>query len=177
MRVGLAVMRLQPLHKGHCRFVLNPMIEMCETAIVGLGSAQESGTRENPFTVEQRIQMIRNVYGERIKIVPLHDLNSVKGTNEWVEYVVSRLTKLGLPEPTDYFSGSLADAAWYYSWFDKRNDKYVHIADRATNEYFSGSEIRALLSFQRYAWLSHVPGVNVNLIEQGFPPDLMILAE
>lgn len=118
-RVGLANMRTQPLHNGHLG-ILNTMIASCETAILGLGSAQKAPDEHDPWVIENRMQQARNVYGDRIKIVPLNDLGTTAGTNDWIDYVIDRTVKLGLPEPTDYYTGSEADAIWYRERFYRK---------------------------------------------------------
>lgn len=118
-RVGLANMRTQPLHEGHTG-ILNVMIASCETAILGLGSAQKAPDEHDPWAIENRIQQAKNVYGDRIKIVPLQDLGATAGTNDWIDYVLDKISKLDMPDPTDYYTGSEADAIWYRERFYRR---------------------------------------------------------
>ena len=114
-RVGLVVARLQPLHKGHTK-IINHMIQECETAIICLGSAQKSREQHDPWTVEERMAMLRNVYADRIKIVPLNDLGATR-PEQWVNYIFEKLKKLGMKEPTDYYTGSEQDSFWYRDHF------------------------------------------------------------
>lgn len=115
-RVAMAAMRTQPLHRGHTR-ILTRMIEDFETAILIQGSADKSGTRGNPWPVEVRAEMVRNVYHKRIKIVPVADLGTTEGTGDWCDHLLQKIADIGLPEPTDYFTGSMADAMWYKGHF------------------------------------------------------------
>ncbi len=115
-RIALAVMRIQPLHAGHCR-IIDKMIRDYETVILCIGSAQKSREERNPWTFEERKQMVRNVYGDRIKIVQLNDLGVTEGSDDWADYVIDKITKIGMPEPTDYFTGSAADGRWYAGRF------------------------------------------------------------
>src|SRR5690554_5504918 len=151
-RTGLAVMRLQPLHEGHLK-IINKMISSCQTAIIGLDSAQKSREKHDPWTVEERMTMIRNVYGDRVKIVPLNDLGASR-PEEWVQYIFEKLSKLGLKEPTDYFTGSLADSVWYKFHFAtgdygvptcyNKNGflRKLHIIPRDQNPVPAATEIR-----------------------------------
>lgn len=93
MTVALACMRLQPLHFGHTR-IINEMIADYETVIIGLGSAGKKPDRRDPWSVEQRTQMLRNVYGNRIKIVPLNDIGSSQTSNDWSITFLKKLTRL-----------------------------------------------------------------------------------
>jgi hypothetical protein len=112
----MAAMRTQPLHEGHTR-ILNRMIADFETAILMQGSADKHGTRGNPWHVEVREQMVRNVYHKRIKLVPVADLGTTEGTGDWCQHLLNIIGDMGLPSPTDYFTGSQADAMWYKSHF------------------------------------------------------------
>ena len=201
-RVGLAVMRLQPLHRGHFR-IINRMIQECGTAIVCLGSSQKSREEHDPWTVEERIQMIRNIYGSydnkgeylgcRVKIVPLADLNA-STPEQWVDYIFDKLDKLGMAEPTDYFTGSKSDAFWYKNSFwnvdigiDNRTqialDKYrtaddisriLHIVDRDTNAVPAATDIRAFLSLRTDDWKEWIPAVNHELVESTYPDEFKV---
>jgi len=126
-RVGLMIGRFQPLHIGHLKSI-NQMIQDCDTAIVCVGSTQKSREEHDPWTVEERIQMIKNLYGAysskgeylgcRVKIVPLADLGASSARpGDWIDYVFEKLGKLDMEEPTDYFTGSFQDSVWYKDYF------------------------------------------------------------
>ena len=114
-RIGLIVGRFQPFHNGHADTV-NNIIQDCSVVIIGLGSAQLSRERHNPWTVDERKEMLRNVYGDRIRVVPLKDLNASTPA-EWTNYVIEKAANIGLPAPTDYYTGSVTDGIWYRDHF------------------------------------------------------------
>lgn len=188
-RVGLAVMRLQPFHLGHCR-IINNMIQQCETAIVCIGSAQEKRTKHNPYTVEERITMLRNVYGDRIKFIPLTDIGAAN-PKQWVNYICDKIIKLGLTAPTDYYTGSEADAQWYKDHFYNErfhddemfemfiNDgddmmRVLHIVERNNNVYHPATDIRSELETRTDGWLEWVPEVNHDIVNDNYPEELKI---
>lgn len=174
-RVGLAICRIQPLHKGHC-LIINQMIQDCEVAILGLGSTNKKPDRWDPFTPDVRMQMVKNVYGDRLKIVPLVDINA-STKSDWIEYVSSKITKLGMKEPTDYYTGSESDAAWYtdhYGFDNEPGKKKLHMVDRGMNNIPSASELRTLIELQDNGWKKWVPAVNWGLIEDNYPEDLLV---
>lgn len=192
-RIGLMVGRLQPLHFGHTKSI-NEMIQNCETAIVCLGSAQKSREAHDPWTVEERIQMLRNVYADRIKIVPLNDLHA-STQKQWTDYIFDKLSKLGMKEPTDYYTGSEADAYWYkhcfwhdrlgpnldnreaeayYQSTEQANLRLLHIVDRGLNSIPPATDIRTLLSLRSDDWKRWVPAVNHSLVESTFPEELKV---
>ena len=56
---------------------------------VFIGSSQESGTSNNPFTYETRAAILRAVYGDALEIHPLPDIG-VGNTSKWGDYVLDR---------------------------------------------------------------------------------------
>ena len=86
---GLLVGRYQPFHRGHLE-VLIEALSKCDELIVGIGSAQESHTLDNPFTAGERIEMIRRCLGRdrlsRTIMIPIPDVNRFA---IWVSHVES----------------------------------------------------------------------------------------
>ena len=87
---GFFIGRFQPYHLGHHE-VIRHILEGVDELIIGIGSAQESHTLENPFTAGERILMISRALEEmgverKVYIIPLEDIyrNSL-----WVSHVVS----------------------------------------------------------------------------------------
>jgi nicotinamide-nucleotide adenylyltransferase len=72
--------RFQPIHKGHVKAIEGILAEMDEIVII-IGSAQYSHRLDNPFTVGERLTMIRNALNEakiplaKIWIIPVEDLH------------------------------------------------------------------------------------------------------
>ena len=173
-KVGLAVMRIQPMHSGHC-MIINKMIQECEMVILGLGSTNKKPDRWDPFTPDVRMQMVRNVYGDRVKIVPLVDIQAAS-KSDWVNYILSKLEKLGMRKPTDYFTGSISDAAWYTDHFVLdlvTKNPTVHMVDRGTNDIPSASELRTLIELRNDKWKQWVPSVNWDLVLDNYPEELL----
>ena len=201
-RVGLIVGRFQPLHRAHTKLV-NIMIQDCETAIVCLGSAQKKREKHDPWTVEERMQMLKNVYADRIKIVPLNDIGAV-GPDQWVSYIFNKLDKLGMKEPTDYYSGSDFDASWYKEHFwsdtisselvirhsvshglvdDPRLKNYLtnggtmrklHILNRETSPVPSATELRMSLELRNDMWKEWSAAVNNDIIIDNYPEEFKV---
>lgn len=104
-KTGLVIMRAQPFHIGH-ESVIRQMLAQCDTAIVLLGSAQESRTAKNPFTVTERKQMIKNVFGNRVLVSGIADLGNI---NLWAGYVLATVWKKWHLMPDVYYSGTEPD--------------------------------------------------------------------
>ncbi len=85
--------RFQPYHLGHHE-VLKEILDETDEIVIGIGSAQESHTIENPFTAGERIMMVdraveelkEGVSIEKTYIIPLED---VYRNSLWVSHVTS----------------------------------------------------------------------------------------
>lgn len=77
---GLFVGRFQPFHKGHLEAISDALKEVDEL-VIAVGSAQYSHKISNPFTVGERVTMIRKALDEakipasRLWIVPVPDVH------------------------------------------------------------------------------------------------------
>lgn len=159
-------MRIQPFHFGHAA-ICNAMIAECDVAILAIGSSQYSNSAHNPWTFDQRKEMVKRIYGDRIKIIPVRDLDSNDKTTDWCDYVIEKIDKLHLPTPTEYYTGSVADSIWYRSFFNK-----INMVDRSQNTYPSATDIRTSLSLNDDTWKQWVPRVNHLDVETTFPQHL-----
>ncbi|MEK7540459.1 MAG: nicotinamide-nucleotide adenylyltransferase [Patescibacteria group bacterium] len=87
--IGLFIGRFQPFHKGHLA-VVQGMMKVCDKVIMGMGSSQFSRTEFNPFTADERRQMIgmaveeAGIDLERFVLLELPDMPSDEG---WVDHV------------------------------------------------------------------------------------------
>lgn len=60
--VGLVCGRFQTFHKGHEKLVDTGLL-LCDRLLILIGSAQESGTERNPFNINTRTKILREIYG------------------------------------------------------------------------------------------------------------------
>jgi len=183
-------MRIQPLHKGHTQ-TINQMIESCETVILGIGSTNVNN-KWNPYSFEDRKMMVQNVFGDRLKIIQLADLDTQDDNNDWIDYVLEKIYKIGLPDPTDYFTGSVADSRWYTDRFFlegtpiqwntfmiqeqwknrfkiKDQKRECHIINRDHNNVPPATDLRTFLELGQPDWKEWVPRVNHQLVLDKFP--------
>lgn len=187
-RVGLAVVDMQTFHRGHNN-LLNEMRMACDRAIVGLGSIRKFGVYGHPFTFEQRREMIRTVHGDFFDFIGLDDIDAGRDMRDWYSYVTSKLERAGLPEPTDYFSGSRIDAKWYFHAFaddshpaethgttavhaNPKTGKRLHIVNREALGLPSGREVRLLIETRDPEWKRYVPERLHRYIEMNYPPEI-----
>ena len=96
MKRGLFIGRFQPFHLGHLQDIKNALEEVDEL-VIGVGSSNEKHTKENPFTVEERIEMIdlvlpnNDIRGYTVNPIPdFHD------DKKWVDYVETVVPKFDI---------------------------------------------------------------------------------
>jgi nicotinamide-nucleotide adenylyltransferase len=81
--------RFQPFHLGH-RNVVEKYREEYDDFCIVIGSAQESGTEENPLTAEEREEIIRECYQE-VEILSVEDEGKdEEGNRRWIEKIRDR---------------------------------------------------------------------------------------
>lgn len=83
---GLFIGRFQPFHNGHM-LVVEGMTKLCGKIWIGIGSSEKHHTNEDPFSAQERIEMIQRALQGK-DLIPMFDINFVE-----------------LPDETD-------DAAW-----------------------------------------------------------------
>ncbi|MFH1721704.1 MAG: nicotinamide-nucleotide adenylyltransferase [Candidatus Altiarchaeota archaeon] len=86
MTTALFIGRFQPFHLGHLK-VLEWAADRNDKLLVGIGSSQEQGTEKNPFSFEQRKQMIETsmkIDQSKYEIYPVPDINDPPN---WVKHV------------------------------------------------------------------------------------------
>ena len=94
--VGLVIGRFQPLHKGHERMI-ETALGYCNKVVVVIGSAQASGTKENPLTWADRYTIIlhrfsRDCNDQRLFIVPVNDREVYSDDSSFGEYIYKQIT-------------------------------------------------------------------------------------
>ena len=119
-KLGLITGRFQVLHKGHADMI-SKALSICERVILFIGSSQESRTKSNPLTFEERKELITEVFEPQVEkgrliILPLPDAGL--GDNEkWGDYVLSNIpAEYGTPDIA--ISGRESRRA---TWFDNHN--------------------------------------------------------
>ena len=90
--VGLLVGRFNVFHIGH-KSLADLALTMCDRLLILVGSAQESGTLRNPFSVETRIKMIKEIYpNDNVIVRGLPDLTNENDIcPEWGSYLLSKV--------------------------------------------------------------------------------------
>ena len=87
MGKGIVLGRFQPFHNGHA-YLVEQALARFEKVTIAVGSAQDEWTVDNPFSFEERKDMIQKWIDERghkdkVDIVGIEDINDPPN---WVEH-------------------------------------------------------------------------------------------
>lgn len=152
---SLIIGRFQPLHKGHME-VVKKVARESERVTIGIGSAQYSHTKENPFTAGERYSMIAEALKEEgisnCYIVPVEDLNRY---SVWVSQVVSMCPKFSRVYTNNPYTRRLFSEAG----FEVRDSPLYNRSE------FSGTEVRRrIISGEN--WRVLVPDAVAEIIDE-----------
>ena len=164
---GFCIIRCQPFHIGHDRLI-KKMMEECEYGTVLIGSAQESGTQNNPLPYFTRKKMIQNVWRKheaysRLRIIGIKDST----TMPWNLHVLETIKKeqSDLPIPDIIYVGNKKE----YTYF-KNDIKNVGLCSRTTQDFpfLSGNMVRDMIELNDERYKEYVHKENIELIEKSF---------
>ncbi|HXQ79048.1 MAG: nicotinamide-nucleotide adenylyltransferase [Thermoplasmata archaeon] len=164
---GLLIGRFQPFHGGHLEVVRKIRADRpAASLVIGLGSAEESYTWENPFTAGERFEMIDRALAEAkvtgALIVPIADISRHA---LWVNYLEALLP----PFDRVYTNNPLTRLLF------ERSGYLVESPPLFDRERFEGVRVRELLA-DGGEWKKAVPpAVGGYLDEIGAPARLQVL--
>ena len=93
MKTACFVLRAQPFHLGHLK-VIQWILKKHEKIVIVIGSSKQSRTESNPFSFEERKEMIEKtlksegINKERYKIIGIPDVHDDKA---WVESILKKV--------------------------------------------------------------------------------------
>lgn len=188
-RVGLMITRGQVEHLGHTALKAQMMLDNSRN-IIGFGSSQKSGMFGNPLNQDQKRAAQIGAWSDAFKMVFLQDIGATDSSTEWADYVFDRIASNQLPEPTDYYAGSIHEARWYERhftslrrepsykrgafdvWESDDGKKRIHILDRRSVIQISSSEVRTLIERRDDTWKDYVPAKLWEFYDWEYPPAL-----
>jgi nicotinamide-nucleotide adenylyltransferase len=156
-QICLFIGRFQPLHHGHI-YVLKKLLKKYKFLKIGIGSAQLSHTKADPFTSKERVQFIisaleiRNVSSEQYQIFEIPDIFNA---NKWVDHVISIVGEFNI-----IFSNS----DWVRELFKKEGYEVGGKIEIFKKKY-NGSHIRKLIITHDKNWKTLVSKEVANLIK------------
>jgi len=87
--IALFIGRFQPFHKGHLK-VIKDILKKYDKLIIGIGSSQYKNTKNNPFSSDERADMIKKtLLNEGIKDFKIIKIPDIHDPPNWVDHVLS----------------------------------------------------------------------------------------
>ena len=87
-KTALFIGRFQPFHLGHLKDVKD-IAKEADEVIIGIGSSNESGTDQNPFSLEKRKEMIEKTLAkENIQNYEIMAIPDINDDERWVDHVI-----------------------------------------------------------------------------------------
>jgi len=151
---GLLIGRFQPFHLGHLDAVLFGLSRI-ENLFICIGSSNKSNERKNPFSAEERREMItlsiEPSITDRIKIF---DIPDVGDHEKWTFEIDKIVPKYDVVFTNDEFTKTL---------FEKRKISVISVVLK-DREKFSGTNIRNLITEDKN-WRDLVPQGTRNVLD------------
>lgn len=143
---GLLIGRFQPFHKGHLSAV-NFGLSKVENLWIGIGSSNKSHEKKNPFTADERKEMIiSSLDSETLKRIKVFYVPDIGDHEKWTHHVDSIVPKYDVVFSNDDFTISL---------YKKRGIDVIEVP-LLQRDMISGTKIRELLITDK-DWASLVP--------------------
>lgn len=152
---GLLIGRFQPFHLGHMEAIRFSLSQV-ENLWIGIGSSNKPIEKNNPFTADERKEMIlssiNNTILSRIKIFYIPDFENHK---KWIDNIDSIVPEFEIIFTNDELTKSL---------YSKRGKKISSIPFK-DRETLSGTKIREkIISDQN--WQDLVPKGTIAVLEK-----------
>lgn len=136
--IALFIGRFQPFHLGHL-LILQRLSTQYSEFIIGIGSSQYQNTCDNPFSEEERRQMITksldNVGIHKYRIVAIPDIHDPP---QWVDHVCSIVSDFNVVIANNPFTRKLFSEKGYLvkgtTFFNRKQYSGKEIRRRIIND-------------------------------------------
>ncbi|MGI0101679.1 MAG: nicotinamide-nucleotide adenylyltransferase [Nitrosotalea sp.] len=143
---GLLIGRFQPFHIGHLSAVKFALSQV-ENLWIGIGSSNKSHEKRNPFTADERKEMIlSSLDPENAKKIQVYFVPDTGDHDKWTYHVDSIVPKYDIVFSNDDFTLSL---------YKKRGIDTIQVP-LLQRETVSGTNIREMIASDK-DWSSLVP--------------------
>jgi|TARA_B100001750_G_scaffold205422_1_gene182470 nicotinamide-nucleotide adenylyltransferase len=150
---GFLIGRFQPFHLGHLEAV-NFALSKVEQLYIGIGSSNKSNQPRNPFTVEERRQMISSsLDGKTLKRVSIYDIPDLDDHSKWTQSIDEIIPNYDIVFSNDDFTHSLY----------QKKEKDVISVKLKSREILSGTHIRKMI-LNEENWQDLVPDGARNIL-------------
>lgn len=129
---GLYIGRFQPFHLGHLDAIKFALSQV-ENLWIGIGSSNKSNEKRNPFTADERKEMIISSLDDEVKKrIKIYYIPDVDNHEKWTYHIDSIVPKYDIVFSNDDFTHTL---------FQKRGIKVIPVPLKE-RENLSGTNIR-----------------------------------
>ncbi len=132
---GLLIGRFQPFHKGHLAAV-NFCLSKVENLWIGIGSSNKSNEKRNPFTADERKEMIlSSIDSDKQKQIQIYYIPDINNHDKWTHHVDSVVPKYDVVFSNDDFTITL---------YKKRGINVIEVP-LLQKDKISGTNIREMI--------------------------------
>jgi nicotinamide-nucleotide adenylyltransferase len=150
---GLFIGRFQPFHLGHL-YAIEFALGRVDNLSIGIGSSNRSNEKRNPFTADERKEMILSSLGQsELKKISIYYIPDVDDHEKWTYHVDSIIPNYDVVFSNDDFTREL---------FKKRGSQVVSVPLQQRT-ILSGTEIRAKIASD-HDWSGLVPSGTANVL-------------
>ena len=105
--IGFLIGRFQPFHLGHLEAIKFALSKV-EYLHIGIGSSNKSHEERNPFTADERKQMIlSSIHEELLKKLSIHYIPDVDDHSKWTHVVDEIVPEYDVVFSNDNFTHEL----------------------------------------------------------------------
>ena len=143
---GLLIGRFQPFHFGHLEAVHFGLSKV-DTLFIGIGSSNKSHQERNPFTADERKEMITSSLDRKtLRRVSIHYIPDLGDHSKWTYSIDEIIPNYDAVFSNDDFTHSL---------YEMKNKKIIPVVLKS-REDLSGTNIRKLIENDEN-WYNLVP--------------------
>ena len=153
--IGFLIGRFQPFHLGHLEAIKFALSNV-EHLHVGIGSSNKSHEERNPFTADERKEMILSSIDDTIaKRLSIHFIPDVDDHSKWTHLVDQIIPEYDVVFSNDDFTHEL---------YGKRGKSIISV-DLKSRSNLSGTNIRNLILTDQN-WKEFVPSGTRDVLSQ-----------
>ena len=152
MKKGLVLGRFQPFHLGHLNLIQTVLNDKKEPLIC-IGSAQYAHTKDNPFTVKERKDMIQLIMNELNCNYTIYEIPDINNYDKYVSHLEEFVPKFD----TVYSGNKLVQRLFKNAGYE------IVIPEMVNREVWEGAAIRQAMT-EGDEWEVAIPPQIVSMI-------------